>query len=216
MLFFLDTANLAEVEKGVSWGVVAGVTTNPSLVSREGKIDFHSRIGEIASIVSGPVSAEVLSMTKEGMLREARVLAEVSQHVVVKIPMCPEGMAAVKELKSLGIATNVTLIFTAQQALLAAAAGAAYVSPFVGRLDDIGEDGILLVKNIATLFAIHKIQAKIIAASIRNNLHVYEAAMAGADYATIPFGVLEGLFSHPLTDKGISKFTADWEAYQRQ
>lgn len=216
MRFFLDTANIDEIKKAASWGVVAGVTTNPTLVRREGKIDFHDRIREIASVVEGPVSAEVVSMDREGMVREALVLSAIAPNVVVKIPMCQEGMAAVKELSSRGIPTNVTLIFSPQQALLAAVAGATYVSPFVGRLDDIGEDGIELVKSIATLYAIHDIQAKIIAASIRNNLHVFAAALAGADFATIPFNVLEGLFSHSLTDKGIARFLADWEAYRKQ
>lgn len=216
MRFFLDTASLDEVRRAVAWGVVAGVTTNPSLVGKEGRIDFHERIREIASVVEGPVSAEVISMDREGMIREARTLAAIAENVVVKIPMCQEGMAAVKELSGCGIPTNVTLIFSPQQALLAASAGAAYVSPFVGRLDDIGEDGIELVKNIAALYAIHDIQVKIIAASIRNNLHVFAAGMAGADFATIPFGVLGGLFSHTLTDKGIARFLADWEVYQKQ
>ncbi len=216
MRFFLDTANIEEIKKAASWGVIAGVTTNPTLVRREGKVDFHDRIREIASVVDGPVSAEVVSMDREGMVREALVLSAIAPNVVVKVPMCQEGMAAVKDLSARGIPTNVTLIFSPQQALLAAVAGATYVSPFVGRLDDIGEDGIELVKNIATLYAIHDIQAKIIAASIRNNLHVFVSAMAGADFATIPFNVLEGLFSHSLTDKGIARFLADWEAYQKQ
>lgn len=216
MRFFLDTANVGEIRKAASWGVIAGVTTNPTLVGKEGKIDFHERIREIASVIDGPVSAEVVSMDKEGMVREALVLAAIAPNVVVKIPMCQEGMAAVKELSRSGIPTNVTLVFSPQQALLAASAGAAYVSPFVGRLDDVGEDGIELVKNIAALYAIHDIQTKVIAASIRNNLHVFTAAMAGADFATIPFGVLEGLFSHSLTDKGIARFLADWEVYQKR
>lgn len=216
MRFFLDTANIDEIRRAVSWGVISGVTTNPTLVRKEGNIDFHDRIREIASAIDGPVSAEVLSMDREGMIREAEVLAKIAPNVVVKVPMCQEGMAAVRELSKRGIQTNVTLIFSPQQALLAAAAGASYVSPFVGRLDDIGEDGIGLLKNIASLYAVHKIQVKIIAASIRNSLHVLASADAGADYATIPFGVLEGLFSHSLTDKGIARFLADWEEYQKQ
>lgn len=214
MRFFLDTANIDEVRQAASWGVIAGVTTNPTLVAREGKVDFQDRIREIAAAVDGPVSAEVLAMDRDGMVAEAKVLSGIAGNVVVKVPMCPEGMAAVKQLSALGIPTNVTLVFSPQQALLAACAGASYVSPFVGRLDDIGEDGIELVKKISTLYAIHEIQVKIIAASIRNSLHVYSAAMSGADYATVPFNVLAGLFSHSLTDKGIEKFMADWEAYK--
>lgn len=216
MRFFLDTANIDEIRRAVSWGVISGVTTNPTLVRKEGKINFHDRIREIAAAIDGPVSAEVLSMDREGMIREAEALAKIAPNVVVKVPMCQEGMAAVKALSGRGIATNVTLIFSPQQALLAAAAGATYVSPFVGRLDDVGEDGVELVRNISTLYAIQEIQVKIIAASIRNNLHVLASAAAGADFATIPFGVLEGLFSHSLTDKGIARFMADWEAYRKQ
>jgi len=214
--FFLDTANIDEIRTAAAWGVISGVTTNPTLVRKEGRIDFHDRIREIASVTDGPVSAEVISMDRAGMLREALVLSKIAPNVVVKIPMCQEGMAAVKQLSEQGIRTNVTLIFSPRQALLAAAAGATYVSPFVGRMDDIGEDGIELVKNIATVYAIHEIQVRIIAASIRNNLHVFASAAAGADFATIPFGVLGGLFSHSLTDKGIAGFLADWEEYQKQ
>lgn len=215
MRFFLDSANLDEVREAASWGILAGVTTNPSLVAREG-VDFHTRIRQIAEFVSGPISAEVLAQDREGMLREARVLSRIAGNVVIKVPVCPEGLAAANRLAEEGIATNVTLVFSEAQALLAAAAGASYVSPFVGRLDDVGESGIELVENIASLYAIHGIQVKIIAASIRNSLHVRASAHAGAHYATVPFKIMQGLFLHELTTKGIEKFTSDWEACQKQ
>jgi len=215
VLFFLDTANLEELKKAASWGVLSGVTTNPSLVSKEGNVQFADHIREITGIVDGPVSAEVVSLDTEGMIREGRELAAISPNVVIKIPMTPEGMGAVRALSEEGIAVNVTLIFSPQQALLAAAAGAAYVSPFVGRLDDIGEDGVGLVADIAEMFAMQDISTKVLAASIRHPAHVSQCALAGADVATVPFKVLEKMFHHPLTEKGMEKFLADWEVYKK-
>lgn len=189
------------------------MTTNPSLVAKSGGRDFHGLIREIASLVEGPVSAEVTSLDPEGMVAEGRALAAVAPNVAVKIPMGRDGMTACSQLTREGIAVNVTLVFSPQQALLAAAAGAAYASPFVGRLDDIGEDGIGLVGDIAELFDIHNITTEIIAASIRHPRHVAEAALAGADIATVPLAVLEKCFDHPLTESGIKKFLADWEEF---
>ena len=215
MRFFLDTANLDEIQQAVAWGVVAGVTTNPTLVSKEGGLDFHTRVREIAELVEGPVSAEVISLDTPGMIREARELAALSPHVVVKIPMTPEGMGAVKVLSEEGIHTNVTLIFSSPQALLAAAAGATYVSPFVGRLDDIGEPGTDLLREIASIYDIQGIETEIIAASIRHPRHVVDAAAAGCHIATAPFKVLQQLFEHPLTKAGVKRFLEDWEIYRR-
>lgn len=216
MKFFLDTANLDEVKEACAWGVVAGVTTNPTLVAKEGAIDFHTRVREIAEVVNGPVSAEAVSLEKETLVKEAVELSKIHPQVVVKVPMCPDGLGAVKALSAMGIKTNVTLVFSANQALLAAAAGATYVSPFMGRLDDIGEDGAALVAQIADLFALHSIPTQIIAASVRNPAHVLAAAAAGADCATVPFKVLEKLFVHQLTTKGIEQFNKDWEAYLKR
>lgn len=213
MKFFLDTANLEEVKKAHAWGVISGVTTNPTLVSREGGTDFHTRIREIADIVGGPVSAEAVSLEKEKLVEEAKVLAAIHPQVVVKVPMCSDGLGAAAELSKLGIKTNVTLVFSANQALLAAAAGATYVSPFVGRLDDIGEDGSQLIADIADIFANYAIKTQIIAASIRHPMHVLASARVGAHIATVPFKVLESLFRHPLTEKGIDQFNKDWEKY---
>lgn len=213
MKFFLDTANLEEIKTAHSWGVIAGVTTNPTLVSKEGDIDFHTRVREIAEMVNGPVSAEAVSLEKSRLIEEAKVLAGIHPQVVVKVPLCPEGLGAVKELTALGIKTNVTLVFSANQAVLAAAAGATYVSPFVGRLDDIGEDGMKLIYDVVEIFDIYGIDTKVIAASLRHPAHVLECAKAGADYATVPFKVLKMLFDHPLTKKGIDQFNADWAKY---
>lgn len=215
MRFFLDSADIKEIKKAVGWGVIDGVTTNPSLVAKSGGGDFHSLIADISQIVRGPVSAEVISMIADGMVEEGRVLSAIAPGVAVKIPMCPEGMSATARLADEGIDVNVTLVFSPQQALLAAAAGAAYVSPFVGRLDDIGEDGIGLVREIAEAFDIHGIATEIIAASIRHPRHVIDAALAGADIATVPISVLEKCFDHPLTESGISKFLSDWEGYEK-
>lgn len=213
MKFFLDTANLNDIRTAHSWGVICGVTTNPTLVSKEGDIDFHTRVREIAETVNGPVSAEAVSLEKNRLVEEGRALAAIHPQVVVKVPLCPEGLGAVKELSALGIKTNVTLVFSANQALLAAAAGAAYVSPFVGRLDDIGEDGLQLVRDVVDIFDLYGIDTKVIAASLRHPAHVLECARAGAHFATVPFKVLQMLFSHPLTSKGIDQFEKDWEAY---
>jgi transaldolase len=211
MRFFLDTANLNEVREATAWGVIDGVTTNPSLVAKEGDVAFHDHVRAIAGIVGGPVSAEAVSLEAEAMLREGRELAELSPHVVVKIPMTPNGMGVVRALAAEGLRTNVTLVFSVNQALLAAAAGATYVSPFVGRLDDIGQDGMALVGEISAAFRASAVRTQVLAASIRHPRHVTEAALAGADVVTLPFKVLRQLFDHPLTEKGISAFVADWE-----
>ena len=213
MKFFLDTANLEEIKTAHSWGVIAGVTTNPTLVSKEGDIDFHTRVREIAESVNGPVSAEAVSLEKSRLIEEAKVLAAIHPQVVVKVPLCPDGLGAVKELTAMRIKTNVTLVFSANQAVLAAAAGATYVSPFVGRLDDIGEDGMKLIYDVVEIFDLYGIETKVIAASLRHPAHVLECAKAGADYATVPFKVLKMLFEHPLTKKGIEQFNADWAKY---
>ncbi|NLI91103.1 MAG: fructose-6-phosphate aldolase [Peptococcaceae bacterium] len=210
MRFFLDSANINEIRKAWAMGVISGVTTNPTLVSKEGK-DFHSLIREIAQIVDGPISAEVISLDYEGMLKEAGQLAQIHPNIVVKIPMTQEGLRAVKTLAGQGINTNVTLIFTPIQALLAARAGATYVSPFLGRLDDIGEVGINLLADICEVFDVNAIECGVIAASIRNPVHVLEAAKIGADFATVPFSVLNQLANHPLTTAGIERFLADWK-----
>ena len=215
MRFFLDTANLDEIGQAMAWGVVAGVTTNPTLVSKEGNLDFFTRVREIAEIVKGPVSAEVISLDTPGMVREARELAALSPHVVAQVPMTPEGMGAVRILSEAGINTNVTLVFSSPQAILAAAAGATYVSPFVGRLDDVGESGTELLREIAAIYDVQGIETEIIAASIRNPRHVVDAAVAGCHIATVPFKVLQQLFDHPLTKSGVKRFLEDWETYRR-
>jgi transaldolase len=209
MLFFIDTANVEEIKEAQSLGILSGVTTNPSLVAKE-NVSFHDRLREITDIVSGSVSAEVISLKAEEMIEEGRELAEIAPNITVKVPMTPDGLKAVKALTDLGIKTNVTLIFNANQALLAARAGATYVSPFVGRLDDIGQNGMELISTIAEMFDIHGIESQIIAASIRHPMHVTEAALHGAHIATIPFNVINQLCKHPLTDQGIEKFLADW------
>ncbi len=210
MQFFLDSANMNEITQAWNMGVIAGVTTNPSLVAKEGK-DFHQLLKELVQVVDGPISAEVISLDTEGMLKEARELAAMHPNIVVKIPMTEEGLKTVKVLSGEGIKTNVTLIFSSVQALLAARAGATYVSPFLGRLDDIGENGLLLVDEICDIFGVHGLETKIIAASVRHPVHVTEAAKLGADYATVPFNVLRQLFKHPLTEAGIERFLADWK-----
>ncbi|OCL28767.1 fructose-6-phosphate aldolase [Orenia metallireducens] len=211
MKFFIDTANLEEIKEAASLGVIDGVTTNPSLVAKEGNVDFHTRIKEICEIVDGPVSAEVISLDAEGMIEEARELAKISLNVVIKIPMTVEGLKATKALTKEGIKTNVTLVFSANQALLAAKAGATYISPFVGRLNDIAHTGMELISEIATILSNYGLESEIITASIRNPLDVKEAALIGADIATIPFSVIKQMSNHPLTDVGIEKFMADWE-----
>lgn len=214
MKFFIDTANIDEIREANELGVLAGVTTNPTLVAKEG-VDFHDRLREITSVVSKSVSAEVISEDAEGMIQEGKELAAIAPNITVKIPMTLEGLKAVKALSELQIETNVTLIFNANQALLAARAGATYVSPFLGRLDDIGHNGMDLIATIAEIFEKFHISSQIIAASIRHPLHVTEAALNGAHIATIPFKVLSQLVQHPLTDKGIERFLSDWNSVQK-
>ena len=213
MKFFVDTANVEEIRKANDMGIICGVTTNPSLIAKEGR-DFNQVIAEIASIVDGPISGEVKATTTdaEAMIKEGREIAAIHPNMVVKIPMTVEGLKAVKVLHAEGIKTNVTLIFSAAQALLAARAGATYVSPFLGRLDDISMPGIDLINEITEIFMMHDIQTEIIAASIRNPIHVIDCAKAGADIATVPYKVLEQMTKHPLTDQGIAKFQADYKA----
>ena len=215
MQFFLDTANLEEIRSGMEWGLVDGVTTNPSLVSKEGR-PFESLIREICEIVDGPVSVEAVSQTAKEMIQEGKGLAGIHENVVVKIPMTIEGLKAVRVLESEEIRTNVTLVFSPLQALMAAKAGASYVSPFVGRLDDIAQPGMDLVQDILTIYDNYEFSTEVIVASIRNPIHAVEAALMGADIATIPFNVLKQFAQHPLTDKGIEKFLADWKKVQRR
>lgn len=211
MRFFLDSANLEEISKAWEMGIISGVTTNPSLVAREGVKDFHALIKEIAGIVDGPISAEVIALDFKGMVTEARELAGIHPNIVVKIPMTVEGLRAVKLLAAEGIRSNVTLVFTPIQAMLAARAGASFVSPFLGRLDDIGEVGLNLLADICQIFKVHNLNCSIIAASIRNPVHVLEAAKIGSDFATVPYKVMMELSRHPLTEAGINKFLADWK-----
>lgn len=213
MKFFIDTAKVEDIRKANDMGVAAGVTTNPSLIAKEGR-DFREVIAEIASIVDGPISGEVKATTTDaaGMIAEGREIAAIHKNMVVKIPMTAEGLKAVKVLSAEHIKTNVTLIFNAAQALLAARAGAAYVSPFLGRLDDISVPGIDLIRSIAEIFRIHGIKTEIISASVRHPIHVIDCALAGADIATVPYKVIEQMTHHPLTDQGIEKFRQDYEA----
>ncbi|MBU5255637.1 fructose-6-phosphate aldolase [Tissierella praeacuta] len=215
MKLFIDTANIDEIKEINEWGVICGVTTNPSLIAKEGR-EFKEVVKEIAGIVDGPISAEVISLDKEGMLKEARELAKIHPNIIIKIPMTKEGLKAVKVLDNEGIKTNVTLIFSANQALLAARAGAAYVSPFVGRLDDIGNEGIYIIEDIVEVFNMHNINTEIIAASIRHPIHVLDAAKAGAHISTIPYKVFVQMLTHPLTDSGIDKFLKDWDSLQNK
>lgn len=209
MKFFIDTANIDDIRSANELGILSGVTTNPSLVAKEG-ISFHDRLREITAEVSGSVSAEVIAEDAEGMIEEGKELAAIAPNITVKVPMTLEGLKAVKAFSDLNIKTNVTLIFNSNQALLAARAGATYVSPFLGRLDDIGHDGMTLISEIYEIFTMHDIPTEIIAASIRHPLHVIQSAKNGAHIATIPYNVLEKLVQHPLTDKGIEQFLADW------
>ena len=213
MKFFIDTAKVEDIRKANDMGVICGVTTNPSLIAKEGR-DFNEVIREITTIVDGPISGEVKATTvdAEGMIKEGREIAAIHPNMVVKIPMTVEGLKAVKVLAAEGIKTNVTLIFTANQALLAAEAGATYVSPFLGRLDDISQPGIDLIRTIADIFAIYGYETEIIAASVRNPIHVTDCALAGADIATVPYGVIEQMTKHPLTTQGIEKFQKDYIA----
>jgi transaldolase len=214
MKFFIDTANIEEIKEANAMGMVDGVTTNPSLIAREGR-DFKEIITEICSIVDGPISAEVISLDTEGMVSEARDLARIHDNIVVKIPMTVDGLKAVRRLSADKIKTNVTLVFSPLQALMAAKAGATYVSPFVGRLDDLSQEGMVLVEQIVEIYSNYGFQTEVIVASIRNPLHVLESALVGADISTIPFGVLKKLASHALTDKGIKAFLDDWNKSQR-
>jgi len=210
MKLFIDTANVDEIKEINSWGVIEGVTTNPSLIGKEGRV-FENVVKEITQIVDGPISAEVISMDSEGMIKEGEELSKIHENIVIKIPMCAEGLKAVSALHKKGIKTNVTLIFSSNQALLAAKAGASYVSPFVGRLDDIGQEGIMLIEEVAEIFSIHGIETEIISASIRHPQHVLTSAKAGADISTVPYKVFKQMLGHPMTDIGIEKFLKDWE-----
>ena len=211
MKLFIDTANVAHIREANDLGVICGVTTNPSLIAKEGR-DFIEVVKEITAIVNGPISAEVISLDHQGMVNEARPLASIHPNIVIKIPMTLEGLKAVKILSSEGIKTNVTLIFSSTQALLAARAGATYVSPFLGRLDDVGMDGMNLIEEIVDIFNTHDISTEIIAASIRHPIHVIQAARLGAHIATVPYNVIVQMSKHPLTDSGIERFLKDWES----
>lgn len=210
MKLFIDTANVEEIREINSWGVICGVTTNPSLIAKESR-DFKEVVSEITSLVDGPISAEVIALDAGGMVEEALPLSQIHDNIIIKIPMTEEGLKAVSILSNKGIKTNVTLVFSAEQALLAARAGASYVSPFLGRLDDIGVSGEGLIRDIAEIFKTFNIETEIIAASIRGNAHVLQSAKAGADIATIPYKVFKEMVKHPLTDIGIDKFLKDWE-----
>jgi len=210
MQFFLDTGNVDEIKQALEWGILDGVTTNPTLIAKTGR-PFMEVVKEILQLVDGPVSLETVSRDAKGMVEEGRKLAELGDNVVVKIPMTPEGIIAVQELESEGIPTNVTLVFSPTQALIAAKAGATYVSPFVGRLDDISSEGMKLIRDIKTIFDNYDFDTQIIVASVRHPMHVLEAALIGADICTMPFEVMKKLFQHPLTDKGIELFLKDWE-----
>ncbi|MDX9789092.1 MAG: fructose-6-phosphate aldolase [Desulfobacterales bacterium] len=214
MKFFLDTANIEEIKDATSMGMVDGVTTNPSLIAKEGR-DFKTVIQEICEIVDGPISAEVISTDARGMIAEARELAKIHKNIVVKIPMLVDGLKAVRQLTEEEIKTNVTLVFSPLQALMAAKAGASYVSPFVGRIDDLAQDGMVLVEQILEMYNNYAFDTEIIVASVRNPLHVLEAALMGADIATIPYNVLSKLAAHPLTDKGLAAFLKDWESTKK-
>jgi len=215
MKLFIDTANIDEIREAASLGILDGVTTNPSLVSKEGK-DFHQVLREIASLVNGPISAEVTALDKDGMVKEGRVLAAIHPNIVVKIPLTKEGLKACKALRSEGIQTNVTLCFSPMQALLVAKVDATFVSPFVGRLDDVSQEGMDLIRQIRAIYDNYDYPTQILVASVRHPIHVVESALAGADVATIPYKVLMQLYDHPLTDAGIKKFLADWEKQKKK
>ena len=211
MKFFIDTANVEEIKEANDLGVICGVTTNPSLIAKEGR-DFIEVVKEITEIVDGPISAEVISLDAEGMVKEAEKLVQIHKNIVIKLPMTEEGLKATKILSQKGIKTNVTLIFSSVQALLAARAGATYVSPFVGRLDDIGQNGMDLIAEVVKIFNTNNIETQIIVASVRNTIHISQAAALGADIATVPLKVIKQMTKHPLTDKGIENFLKDWES----
>ncbi|MCX9026513.1 MAG: fructose-6-phosphate aldolase [Candidatus Methanoperedens sp.] len=214
MKIFIDTANIEEIKAANEWGIIDGVTTNPTLVAKEGK-DFKSMVNQILSIVDGPISVEVISTESEGMVKEALEMSKWSKNIVIKIPMIPEGLKAVKILNEKGIKTNVTLVFSVNQGLLAAKAGATYVSPFIGRLDDIGHDGMQIIRDLVQIYKLYDFKTEIIVASVRHPLHVVESAKIGAHVATIPFNVIEKMFKHPLTDNGLEKFLKDWKKVQK-
>ena len=211
MKFFVDTANLDEIKEASELGLIDGVTTNPSLVAKEGDIDFKERIAEICSIVSGDVSAEVTAVDTEGMLREGRELAKIADNVVIKCPLTWDGLKATKTFTEEGTKTNVTLCFSATQALLAAKAGATYISPFIGRLDDLSQNGMDLIADIVQIYDNYGFETQVLAASIRHPMHIVDSALAGADVATVPFNVFKKIVKHPLTDKGLEAFLADWK-----
>jgi transaldolase len=215
MKFFIDTANIAEIKEAASMGVLDGVTTNPSLVAKEGK-EFRKLLEEICAIVDGPISAEVLATEYEGMMKEARELSKIHRNIVVKVPLIKEGLKAVKSLKAEGIRTNVTLCFSPSQALLAAKAGAYFISPFIGRLDDVSQTGMDLIRQVVTIYRNYKYDTQVLVASVRHPLHVVEAALIGADICTMPFKVIESLIRHPLTDIGLERFLADWKKGQQK
>jgi len=215
MELYLDTANVDHIREVAAWGVLSGVTTNPTLIAREGR-DFSEVIGEICDIVGGPVSAEVISTHRDGMVEEAREKAKWHENVVIKVPMIPEGLAAVAELEREGIRCNMTLAFSTNQGYLAALAGASFVSPFVGRLDDTGKTGMDVVAELAQIYDTYGFGTRIIAASIRHPTHVAQAALAGAHIATVPYAVVKKMAGHPLTDRGLERFLADWEAFEKE
>lgn len=215
MKLFIDTANVSEIKNAAEMGILSGVTTNPSLIAKEGR-DFIQVLKEIVQIVDGPISAEVVSLDANSMVEEGIPLAEIHPNIVIKVPMTAEGLKAVYRFSQRGIKTNVTLVFSANQALLASRAGATFVSPFIGRLDDISYNGVELIRDISSIFDIHGIDTEIIAASIRHPMHVTEAALAGAHIATCPYGVLDRMIKHPLTDQGIERFLADWSTVPKK
>ncbi len=210
MQFFLDTADLDEIKKGLDWGMVDGVTTNPSLIAKQGK-PYLPTVKEVAALVPGPVSGEVLATDYDGILEQGRRLADLAKNVVVKVPLVPDGLRAVRTFAEEDIRTNVTLCFSANQALLAAKAGATYISPFVGRLDDVGQDGMALIADIVETYQNYGFETKVLVASVRSPMHVHQAALLGAHVATIPFKILEQLYQHPLSDIGLEKFLSDWK-----
>lgn len=211
MKLFIDTANIKEIEEAASWGVIAGVTTNPSLIAKEGR-DFKQVVKEICSLIDGPISAEVISLKSDEMVKEAREIVQWHENIVIKLPMTDEGIKTCKILSSEGIKTNVTLVFSANQALMAALAGATYVSPFIGRLDDAGQNGLSLIEEIVHIYSNYGFDTEIITASVRHPVHVLEAAKIGSHIATVPYKVLKQMFNHPLTDVGIQRFLADWKS----
>ena len=216
MKFFLDSANLGEIREAAELGLIDGVTTNPSLISKEGGVDFKEHIAAVCALVAGDVSAEVTSLDAEGVLREGREYARIAPNVIIKCPLTRDGLKATRQLTSEGIRVNVTLCFSAAQAILAAKAGAAYVSPFVGRLDDIGQNGLAVLAEIVEIYRNYEWRTEVLASSIRHPIHVVEAARMGADVATMPLKVLDQLFQHPLTDKGLEKFLSDWHKGERK